>query len=76
MARVLTFRDRALQSKDTVELIAQKWRIKVLHLLRNGPLRTTELQSAITEISPKVLTETAPVRTGSAERFVGWNAMA
>lgn len=58
MARVLTFRDRALQSRDAVELIAQKWRITILHLLRNEPLRTSELQAAISEISPKVLTET------------------
>lgn len=35
MARVLTFRDRALQSRDAVELIAQKWRITILHLLRS-----------------------------------------
>jgi hypothetical protein len=58
MARVLTFRDRALQSRDAVELIAQKWRITILHLLRSEPLRTSELQAAISEISPKVLTET------------------
>ena len=58
MARVLTFRDRALQSRDAVELIAQKWRITILHLLRNEPLRTSEVQAAISEISPKVLTET------------------
>jgi len=58
MARVLTFRDRALESRDAVELISQKWRITILHLLRSEPLRTSELQAAITEISPKVLTET------------------
>jgi DNA-binding HxlR family transcriptional regulator len=58
MARVLSFRDRALQSKDAVELVAHKWRITILHLLRNEPLRTSELQAAISEISPKVLTET------------------
>jgi DNA-binding HxlR family transcriptional regulator len=58
MARVLTFRDRALQSKDAVELLSQKWRIAVVHLLREGPLRTNELQNAMAEISPKVLTQT------------------
>jgi DNA-binding HxlR family transcriptional regulator len=58
MARVLTFRDRAFESRAAVELIAQKWRIAILDLLRSEPLRTSELQAAITEISPKVLTET------------------
>jgi DNA-binding HxlR family transcriptional regulator len=72
MARVLTFRDRALQSGDAVELIAQKWRITVLHLLRSEPLRTSELQAAISEISPKVLTETlrAMERDGLISRKV------
>src|SRR5215831_14760904 len=58
MARVLTFRDRALQSKDAIELLSNKWRITILHLLRDEPLRTSELQNAIVEISAKVLTET------------------
>jgi DNA-binding HxlR family transcriptional regulator len=58
MGKVLTFRDRALQSKDAIELLSNKWRITILHLLRNEPLRTSELQNAITEISPKVLTQT------------------
>lgn len=58
MARVITFRDRALQSRDAIELLSNKWRITVLHLLRSEPLRTGELQNAITEISPKVLTQT------------------
>jgi DNA-binding HxlR family transcriptional regulator len=58
MARVLSFRDRALQSRDAVELLAEKWRIPILHLLRDGPLRTGELQNALLEISPKVLTQT------------------
>jgi hypothetical protein len=40
MGRVVTFRDWALQPKDAVEL--KKWRITVLHLLRNPPLRTSE----------------------------------
>ncbi len=58
MARVLNIRDRALQSRDAIELLANKWRITILHLLRNGALRTSELQSAVTEVSPKVLTQT------------------
>ncbi len=57
MAEVLAFRDKVLQSRDAVELLANKWRITVLHLLRNGALRTGELQSAITDVSAKVLTQ-------------------
>ena len=51
-------RSRALQSRDAIELVASKWRITILHLLRDGPLRTGELQRAIEEISAKVLTQT------------------
>ncbi len=47
-----------MQSKDAIELLSHKWRIAILHLLRDGPLRTGELQNAITEVSPKVLTQT------------------
>ena len=58
MARVINIRDRALQSRDAIELLANKWRITVIHILRDGPLRTSEIQSAISEVSPKVLTQT------------------
>ena len=51
-------RDRALQSRDAIELLSNKWRITVIHILRDGPLRTNEIQSAIPEVSPKVLTQT------------------
>jgi DNA-binding HxlR family transcriptional regulator len=54
----LTLRDRALQSRDVIELLANKWRIAVLHILREHPLRTSEIQAALPEISPKVLTQT------------------
>ena len=47
-----------LQSRDAIELLADKWRIALLHLLENGPLRNHELQSAIEEVSPKMLTQT------------------
>ena len=57
-ARLLSFRDRALESRDAIELLSNKWRITVIHLLRAGTLRTGELQSAISDISPKVLTQT------------------
>ena len=49
---------RALQSRDAIELLADKWRIPILHVLAPGPLRSSELQKAISEISPKVLTQT------------------
>jgi len=51
-------RDKALQSRDAIELLADKWRIAILHLLRAGPLRTHQLQGALQEVSPKMLTQT------------------
>jgi DNA-binding HxlR family transcriptional regulator len=48
----------ALQSRDAIELLSEKWRIAILHLLQNGPLRTRQLQKAMEEISPKMLTQT------------------
>jgi DNA-binding HxlR family transcriptional regulator len=58
MAKVLNMRLRALQSRDAIELLSDKWRIPILHVLSPGPLRSGELQKAIAEISPKVLTQT------------------
>ena len=58
MAKVISFRDRALQSRDAIDLLSSKWRITILHLLRDDPLRTNVLQGAISDISPKVLTQT------------------
>jgi len=58
MAKVVSIKDRALQSRDALELLSDKWRITVLHVLRDGPLRTRELQSGIDQISPKMLTQT------------------
>jgi DNA-binding HxlR family transcriptional regulator len=58
MVTVIDFRARALQSRDAVDLLSSKWRIPILHLLRDGPVRTGELQRGISEISSKVLTET------------------
>ena len=52
------FRDRALQSKDAIELLANKWRIAILHILGEGPLRTRDIQTAIPEVSAKVMTQT------------------
>jgi DNA-binding HxlR family transcriptional regulator len=58
MTKPSAARLRALQSSDAVELLASKWRITVLHLLREGPLRTAALQAAVPEVSPKMLTQT------------------
>jgi DNA-binding HxlR family transcriptional regulator len=58
MAKVINIRDRALQSRDAIELLSNKWRITVIHILREAPLRTNEIQSAMSEVSPKVLTQT------------------
>jgi len=58
MAKVVDIRNRALQSRDAIELLSNKWRITVIHILREEPLRTNEIQSAVSEVSPKVLTQT------------------
>jgi len=58
MVKVLSMRLRALQSRDAIELLSDKWRIPILHILSPGRLRSGELQKAIAEISPKVLTQT------------------
>ena len=58
MAELKDLRFRALQSRDAIELIADKWRIPILHVLSPAPLRSGELQRAMTEVSPKVLTQT------------------
>lgn len=48
----------ALQSRDAIELLSEKWRIAILHLLQDRPLRTHQLQDAMEGISPKMLTQT------------------
>lgn len=58
MPKVINIRDRALQSRDAIDLLSNKWRIAIIHILRDGPLRTNEIQGAISEVSPKVLTQT------------------
>lgn len=55
---MLTSRGRVLQSRDAVELLSDKWRISILHVLDAGPQRSGELQRAIPEVSPKMLTQT------------------
>ena len=58
MNRPTSLRARALQSRDAIELLSDKWRITILHLLVPGVLRTGELQKSMTDVSPKVLTQT------------------
>ena len=48
----------ALQSRDAVDLLADKWRIPILHVLTKRVLRTHEIQSAMRQVSPKMLTQT------------------
>src|SRR4029077_16007569 len=71
MAKTVTIRDRALESRDAIELLSNKWRIAILHLLRDGATRTGELQRGL-DVSPKVLTQTlrAMERDGLIERTV------
>ena len=58
MAKVELIRQRALQARDAIELLSDKWRVAVLHVLTPGPLRANELQRALHMISPKMLTQT------------------
>lgn len=58
MPAASNIRERALQSRHAIELLSDKWRIAALHLLTPGPLRTNELQRAIDQVSPKMLTQT------------------
>ena len=57
-SKVVEIRKRALQSRDAIELLAEKWRIAILHILREGPLRNGQIQAAMDGVSPKVLTQT------------------
>jgi DNA-binding HxlR family transcriptional regulator len=58
MGKVVTIRGRVLQSRDAIELLSDKWRISILHVLELGPRRTGALQKALAEVSPKVLVQT------------------
>ena len=58
MDKIQSIRDRALESRHAIELLSDKWRIAVLHLLTPGPLRTGQLQRVIDQVSPKMLTQT------------------
>src|SRR5579864_4001534 len=73
MEKTVRMQDRALQSRHAVELLSDKWRIVVLHVLTPGALRTSQLQRAIHVVSPKMLTQTLRglERDGLIERRVG-----
>lgn len=58
MTKPQSLRQRALQSRDAIELLSDKWRIPALHVLTPGPLRAGQLQKAMAGVSAKVLTET------------------
>ncbi|HYL62852.1 MAG TPA: helix-turn-helix domain-containing protein [Candidatus Methylomirabilis sp.] len=58
MGEASNLRNRALQSRDAVELITDKWRITILHVLTPGPQRAKAVQQALTKTSPKILTQT------------------
>ncbi len=58
MTQSSRLRVTALQSRDAIELLSEKWRIAILHVLEDGALRTHQLQSALKEVSPKMLTQT------------------
>lgn len=58
MEKAESIRDWALQSRHAIELLSDKWRIAVLHVLTHGPRRTNELQRGIDQVSAKMLTQT------------------
>jgi DNA-binding HxlR family transcriptional regulator len=49
---------KVLLARDAIELLSNKWRVAILQVLRDGPMRTNELQRAMREVSAKVLTQT------------------
>ena len=51
-------RGRSCQLQLAIEIVSDKWRIPLLHLLTYGPQRTSQLQRALNEVAPKVLTQT------------------
>jgi DNA-binding HxlR family transcriptional regulator len=58
MARLLSIRARALQSREAIELLSNKWRVTILHLLYGGPVRSNDLKRVIPGLSAKVMTQT------------------
>jgi DNA-binding HxlR family transcriptional regulator len=44
--------------RQTIDVIAGKWALAILHALRTGPLRRSDLRARVGGISDKMLTET------------------
>ncbi|HET9407021.1 MAG TPA: helix-turn-helix domain-containing protein [Candidatus Sulfotelmatobacter sp.] len=63
---------RTAQLSLALEVLSEKWRITILHQLLGGPLRTSQLQRTLGNISAKVLTQTLRglERDGLLERHV------
>lgn len=49
---------RNCPSQSVLDLIASKWSVLVLYVLRDGPRRPSQLQARIEHISQKMLTQT------------------
>lgn len=43
--------------RDTLYVLSGKWKIQVIVLLRDGPMRFNELQRSLVDITPKVLSK-------------------
>ncbi|MBN9382682.1 MAG: helix-turn-helix transcriptional regulator [Chitinophagaceae bacterium] len=43
--------------RDTLYVVGGKWKLPIISALRSGPLRFNELQSAVGEITPKILSK-------------------
>ena len=72
MAPVINVRARAHEARDAIELLSNKWCIAILHVLAPGPLRTSVLQRGLSNVSPKMLSQTlrSMERDGLVERSV------
>lgn len=58
MPKSSSLRVRALQSRDAIELLSNKWRVTVLHLLTLTAVRPSDLLRAMPDVSGKMLTQT------------------
>jgi len=54
----MAFDERSTHLQLAIEIIADKWRIALLHLLSGDALRTSQLQRRLEDVSPKMLTQT------------------
>lgn len=49
--------ERALEIKSVIDILANKWRLAIIHALSDGTLRYGHLHRALGKISHKVLTQ-------------------